>query len=530
MATPFTSPSVSNRGAILVSLLILAVALPARLALMNRSLWLDEAWVANSIREPSWRGMFFYDRFVQASPPLYLTLSRFVTGVLGSSEWCFRAVAWIGAALSVVLASVAFRRLFDLPLATLGAALIALDYWSVKYGQQAKQYGTDMLASALLLWLLVGFFQRERARRDFALLCGAAVLCAFLSFPAIFWFPSVVLAALVPSRERSVDWPRAAIAAASLGASLAILIFVFERPIPVGVIASSWDLLKAYLQPGHPFASARDLFLAFAELLVPRAFPASKLLAFPLVALAAMGFVRAVVKSRENGPALAVILGGAGPLATSIALSFLHRYPLLVYPRVLLWSLPSLGLLILYALEPPALRLIARFGARGVLYATVSACLLATLFVDRFLVSHPTPTEDNRQAIEFIRSGIGPSGVLYVHGGMSQQFEYYRWQIPWDPPHVYVGNTDWPCCFLNQDRVASDPHATDFAADLAQAAALAQGGSSLWLLLPAGTASHWSSGIAKGLASIPAVMAAHACRTDQIRYFGQTLVESFNCH
>ncbi len=527
MATPTTSPSTSSRGAILVSLLILAVALPARVALMNRSLWLDEAWVANSIHEPSWRGMFFFDRFVQTSPPLYLALSRVFTAILGSREWCFRAAAWLGASGSVVLASLAFRRLFNLPLTAVGAAIVALDYWSVKYAQQAKQYGTDMFASALLLWLLIRFLQRERSRRDLALLCAAAALCVFLSFPAVFWFPSIVLAALLPLRLRLSR--RAAISAASLGASLAILYFVFVRPNSIGVLASSWEKLNGYLQPAHSFASARDLFLAFAELLVPRAFPASGLLAFPLAALAGVGFFRALAPSRGNTTALAALLGGAGPLATAIVLSFLHQYPLLAYPRVLLWSLPSLGLLILYAVEPAARRIGARFGPRGVLYATMSACLLAALFVDLFVVPRPTPTEENRQAIEFIRSRIDPSGVLYVHGGMSQQFEYYQWQIPWSPAHLYIGNTDWPCCFLHQDRVASDPRAADFAADLGEAAARVQRGSSLWLLLPAGSAGHWSGGIANRLASIPSVMAAHACRPDRMRYFGQTLVESFVC-
>ena len=528
MATPAITPTSSARGAILVSLLILAVALPARLALMNRSLWLDEAWVANSIHEPTWRGMFFFDRFVQTSPPLYLAVSRVLTAILGSREWCFRVVAWLAASGSVVVASLAFRRLFDLPLTAAGAAILALDYWSVKYAQQAKQYGTDMFAAALLLWLLVRFLQQGRSRRDLALLCAAAMLCVLLSFPAVFWFPAIVLAALLPTRQ-SAPWPRAAVAAASLSAALALLYFVFVRPNPVGAFASSWDVLQGYLRPSHPFASARDLFLAFAELFVPHAFPASKVLAFPLVALALAGFIRAVVSLRGSEKALAVLLAGAAPLATAIALSFLHQYPLLVYPRVLLWSLPSLALLILYALDPAARWLAVRVRPRTVLIPTLTACLLAAVFADLFLVSRPTPTEDNRQAIEFIRSQIGPSGVLYVHAGMSQQLAYYQWSLPWNPARVYVGNTDWPCCFLNRDRVASDPRATDFASDLAEAASRAHGADSLWLLSPAGSPGHWSGGMADRLAAVPAILSTHACRQDRTRYFGETLVESFSC-
>ncbi len=42
---------------------------------IGRSLWLDEAWVANSIHAPSLREMFYYPDWLQTNPPSFLLLS-----------------------------------------------------------------------------------------------------------------------------------------------------------------------------------------------------------------------------------------------------------------------------------------------------------------------------------------------------------------------------------------------------------------------------------------------------------------------
>lgn len=44
--------------------------MPMYLAWMRASLWLDGAWVANSVLEPSWGEMFRYETLPQTSPSL----------------------------------------------------------------------------------------------------------------------------------------------------------------------------------------------------------------------------------------------------------------------------------------------------------------------------------------------------------------------------------------------------------------------------------------------------------------------------
>src|SRR5579883_1739266 len=59
---------------------------------MGRSLWLDEAWVANSVQEPSLGGMFHYSGWLQVNPPLFLLLVRGAVDIAGASNAAFRLV------------------------------------------------------------------------------------------------------------------------------------------------------------------------------------------------------------------------------------------------------------------------------------------------------------------------------------------------------------------------------------------------------------------------------------------------------
>ncbi|MGP0073662.1 MAG: hypothetical protein ACLPWF_17235, partial [Bryobacteraceae bacterium] len=58
-------------GRIAAAILIFA-ALAAGLHGIGRSLWLDEAWVANSVKAPTLSGMFVYPGWLQSNPPLFL--------------------------------------------------------------------------------------------------------------------------------------------------------------------------------------------------------------------------------------------------------------------------------------------------------------------------------------------------------------------------------------------------------------------------------------------------------------------------
>ena len=71
---------------------LLALTLVLGLYGIERSLWLDESWVANSVNAPTLGGMFYYPNWLQTSPPLFLLLARAAIRVFGLSTVVLRSV------------------------------------------------------------------------------------------------------------------------------------------------------------------------------------------------------------------------------------------------------------------------------------------------------------------------------------------------------------------------------------------------------------------------------------------------------
>src|SRR6516162_9211665 len=82
---------------------VILLGVLARTSLLSKSLWLDEAWVANSVLEPSWRQMFYYERWAQTTPPLVLVSMRGAVHLFGSGEIALRGVPFVAGAGAVVL-------------------------------------------------------------------------------------------------------------------------------------------------------------------------------------------------------------------------------------------------------------------------------------------------------------------------------------------------------------------------------------------------------------------------------------------
>jgi len=174
---------------------ILAVAcIPAYLVLLDASLWTDEAWVAGSTLAPSVGQMLFYDDWVQSTPPLVLLGMRMSVSIFGASELAFRLPALIGGIAALLLMGLLLRQIFPLPLALLGMTFQGLNYWAVKYSQQSKQYATDLFASVIFLLLLQRSDESAYSRSRYWTLLAFGTVAAFLSHPAVFWYPSAILA------------------------------------------------------------------------------------------------------------------------------------------------------------------------------------------------------------------------------------------------------------------------------------------------------------------------------------------------
>src|SRR5580658_8587435 len=118
------SPKRSAAVDFLFPALLLAATLALGIYGIDRSLWLDEAWVANSVLAPSLAGMFYYPGAFQTTPPLFLLLTRAAVHTFGLSSAVFRVVPLTMALVAVASMIALTTRLLSPPFAALTCALL----------------------------------------------------------------------------------------------------------------------------------------------------------------------------------------------------------------------------------------------------------------------------------------------------------------------------------------------------------------------------------------------------------------------
>lgn len=526
-----------NRAILSLSLCLLVITgLAARLNLMTLSLWEDEAWVANSALSPSLGEMFHYSKWLQTSPPLFLLLLRGSTTIFGRSEAALRLAPWLAGAASVVLVGIALTRLFPAALALLGTVFFLTNYWAVKYSQQVKQYTADLLVSSLFLFLLLSYLGSGQKRRIFWALVLAGGVGIFFSYATIFWFPVALLAIAIhappadtsslgieatkePFRIRLV---RSVIALAAYLTGLGLVDLFFIRSNRSPSLVDFWK--DDFIGSGGLLRSMARFLVTCCDLMAPQRFTWSRPLsyAFGLAVLAAL--VRGVMAAiRGDSKAQSLLFVTGLPVLVALVMSAFRQYPLLTYPRMIIWILPLCTVLLVYAAELLWMLVTAKIGAPASTALVAGLALFVCGFAAYFnlFVVPRSNGQDARSAISYLKNNARPQDPLFVRGVTVEQVTYYSESLHWQPQSLYVGNTNLPCCLRTQQVVPPRLADLGFAQDIHSFADLATG-KQAWFLLDRGA-------YQKVAGAIGDEMSSAKCRSVEKKDFENLALLRFDC-
>lgn len=374
---------------------------------MGRSLWLDEAWVANSVQAQSLSGMFYYPEWLQLNPPLFLLLVRAVVHSFGPSNIVFRAIPL---AMSVAAAAILLalsRRLLRPGFALLATSVVMFDPSAIEYSRTLKPYSAEMAATAALLLMIVSYL-RQPDRKRFGWLLATVGVTMPLAYPMAFVVPGIVLAvASVGPRVRAV-W------LAALASS--ILLAMYWYSIRPNLAPELHDFWRVDVDHGM----TAGLFAA-------------------LIFCLAAG-VRAWVK---RDWAMIVCLAPCLLLAAAGALGL---YP--ASHRTRLFALPCLVL----AAMMTAQDLLRRWtGPAQALALALAVGVAGQATLAQVIQPHGTPEEDFDAAVRFLKQRVGSSDLVLVHACCKEGFALYSGMDHWTPPKVLYGDTGWPCCARGKD-------------------------------------------------------------------------------
>ena len=474
-----------------------------------------------------------------------MILERAWIVLAGANEVTLRVIPWAASLIAAVLFCDVAGKLFAFPLSAAAVALFSVNYWAVKYAQEVKQYGTDLFVATVLAWLIYRACTGRLSRNQRWAAAACTGLMCYLSLPAIFWLPSVAFAlSYGQGRVSDLGDERPLAAGKKITTFVLILIslaivagfnyFLFVYPNHPEVIARDWDVTyHAYLGSGPLLVSLGRLGGSLSNLVVPRSTSWPIPVWMVLSSLIAIGGVRSLWLAYRRTPrGMALALAGCVPVMLCLGASLLRKYPVLDFPRLILWMLPSCWLLLCCAVEPAVAAVAARVWsgkARSARFGAVYAgCIVVIALSSVLMARQAGPSEDNRQLFGTIAKSWQAGDCLFVHGGLTEQFAVYRRWLGWNPSCVYVGNTDWPCCALDVRSRSGNPSAATFAEDVKSAIAKLHP-KRLWFALPSGTPGAWSRGLRPSLDRLPEILSGSGCRVEDRREYGQVMLRAALC-
>lgn len=213
---------------------IVAVALVLRLVhLGSRSFWLDEILSVYYARLPWPRFSHILVREEANMALYYLLLRPWV--LLGSSEFMVRSLSAIFSVATIPLMYVLGARMFGTRVGLVGALLVALNAYHIRYAQEARSYSLLVLLLVIATLSYAAGVARP-SRTSWITYTVASILSIYSHFFAVFVLPAQWLS-LILLRPKDVPW-KALLASAFVIALFVLPLAVFIAGANTGHI--SW--------------------------------------------------------------------------------------------------------------------------------------------------------------------------------------------------------------------------------------------------------------------------------------------------
>lgn len=409
------SPAHSRARAVPAWCLLAAIVVGATLLrlvhLTRKSMWFDEAYsveLARSAWAPFLHVIFTHEGNMVA---YHLLLRAWVH--LGSSELVVRSLSLIFSVATLPVVYALGARLFGKRVGLLGATLLAVNAFDVRFAQETRGYSLLLLLASLSTLLFVRAIETSSSR-DWTGYVIASVLAVYTHF-----FGGLVLAAqwasLASLRRRDVPWRALGLSVVAIGVSLLPLAAFFmtapldnvnwiRPPTPATVVAFFLTLFGIGISGDEFWAAPYALcFVAVYGTCLVAAL------------LAARQVWRRYGASFESWHYALLILWLLGPAGLVLSVSAIK--PMFV-DKYFVECLPPLVLLLAVGLTRLRPRWVPRAMLIGIIAFAVTGIFISTALDDK---------EEWRGATRYMLANARPGdAALFYPSYVQVPFNYYR--------------------------------------------------------------------------------------------------------
>lgn len=353
----------------------------------------------------------------QVAPIGVIAVSEVLGLLLGTGEMVLRLPAFVGALGAVVMALLIAQRVFTTPIARFTfVAFVSFADVLIYYGNEAKQYGVDVFAALLLLWISLSY---QRWRKGLLWLSLAGAVVVWFSHAAVFVAVGIGFA-LGWRWMQERRWSALGTVGLAWGGSTALMLLSTARSeSTLDLMQAYWDFAFAPFPPvspaellWYPATAAHLVSFAWRESFVLSDYRATRL---ALLGLALAGCIALI---RTRGASAFLFLA---PPAILLTASALRLYPF--RGRLALFLVPIVFLLSAFVVDlissrgPPRLRPLG---------PTVGLLLVASLIVPIMSdLVEPQRTSGIRGSLEYLAHRWRPDDTLTINEESIFAYRYY---------------------------------------------------------------------------------------------------------
>lgn len=384
--------------------------------LYNRSLWLDESWLALNIINRSFKTLLQPLDFNQGTPVGFLMIERAALELLGQSEYALRLFPFICGILSIFLFYKLAKQYLQGKAVLIALGLFAISQPLIYYSSEVKQYSNDVIVT-LLLFVGVNYIRSHKPTVAKILLMGLAGAAAvWLSHPALFVLTGITVCLMLSALRRGDFQPIKSYLPAFI---LWLLGFAGCYLVSLRYLAGNHALLDYWQGSFMPLPprSIEDLKWFYINFFETFKFPGGWFHVPGLAALALIVGSLSMWKEKKDE-----LLMLTAPIAIVLIASGFHKYP--YSERLLLFIAPLLLLLVATGVE--FIRYTTRADNR-----TIGITLMVLLFLDLAMTSgyhliKPITPDDIKPVLEYVTNHKHNDDKLYIYYKAQYSFKYYQ--------------------------------------------------------------------------------------------------------
>ena len=423
-----------------ISFAVIAVGLVVRLRqyAANRSLWLDELWLANNIVDRGYAELATPLADAQTAPLGFLWIVKSITLVFGSGEYALRLLPLCAGCLVLPLFFCAFRRRVGAFATLAGLLLIVLEKRMVRWSLELKPYSLDALVSLSLLLCFWIYQERKGDVRSTVALALAGCAALFISYPA-----AIVLAGggvLLAARALGRREGKTILRLIGMGTLWSVVFaanywFLLRHQIPHDIVQTAWKEAFVPVRSGLAewtswlLVHSRDVFRTTVKTGLPE--------------LSAALFLVGCAVFARRAPAQLLLVLSALPFA--LVASALRKYPF--GGRLFLYFVPQLAIVMGIAIE----RIYRghRRWRRALAIALLVACVAENAVQETHAFFTPRLKEESRPVLEQVAEHYRVGDVTYLAFTSEPAFQYYA-------PRVGLAHAKTTSGGLNRQQVHND--------------------------------------------------------------------------